>query len=145
MVGEFAKTFNNASNKLGTLQNAGRFLEDLNVIFHSKDQAVVRLNYRNPNNSNTSFYADFNFKYVPDDHAQTLSFEYIGSTSILDNNAGGNANVIKEYVQEMLDYFDGNTFTMGWSDGGVYPTEYAKLIRVDNSENYLYGLLKNNY
>src|SRR5690606_30537132 len=34
----FATSFQNASDKLGTLGNAGRFLEDLNVIFHSKDE-----------------------------------------------------------------------------------------------------------
>lgn len=141
----FATSFQNASDKLGTLGNAGRFLEDLNVIFHSKDEMVLRLKYRNPSNPSSFYNADFSFRYVVDESTKTLKFEYRDVTTVLNSTAGGNAGVIKQYVEEILDYFDNKSFEMGWADDGFYPTEYAKLIRKDNEQNYLFGLLKNDY
>ncbi len=142
---KFKDSFQTASSSLATLGNAGRYLEDVNVIYYQQGKMMLRLKYRNPSNPTSVFNADFRFDYTEDSTTKRSTFTYVGTSTDLNSTAGGNANTIRTYVADLLNYFDGKTFHYSWSDGGAYPTDYAKMIREDDATNYIYGLLRNTY
>ena len=141
----FKETFEKASTSLGTYGNVGRYLEDVNVIYYSKNNMMLRLKYKNPNSPNSIYNADFKFNYVENANTKKTTFAFVGTSTDLNSTAGGNANAVLPYLREMINYFDGKTFHFSWSNDGIYPTPYAKMRRDDNPENYMYGLLKNSY
>lgn len=141
----FKDIFDQASSSLGTMGNVGRYLEDVNLIYYKEATVMMRLKYKNPTNPTANFNADFKFDVVEDPITKKVLFRYVGTSTDLNATMGGNGNSILPYVKELINYYDGHTFQFNWSNDGVYPTSYAKMLRDDNSANYMYALLKNTY
>lgn len=138
----FKQTFQDASTKLGTLGNAGRFLEDFNLHFYKNGKAMLRLKYRNPSNLTSFFNADFDFEYTESVTDETITLKFLGTSRELNETAGGNANTILSYVMDLIEYLDGQTFEFKWLNNSAYPTDYILINKKGQSENFIYGLLK---
>ncbi|MFD2033669.1 putative zinc-binding metallopeptidase [Belliella marina] len=142
--GLFMGVFQTANETLGTLGNAGRFIESVDFTFVDAGSLLVSIAYKNPNNLASTFYADFGFDYHVDGDG-VADFTYTGppEEAVTRNN---NARVIESYVMALMDYLGENNFKIDWKDGRPQigtTDQFGKFTVEGDDENYFFGLLGN--
>jgi substrate import-associated zinc metallohydrolase lipoprotein len=139
----FLDAYKAGSLQLGTLGNAGRFIEFLTFYFDAPDKLRLRIQYRNPSNLTSVFNADFAYDMsISNDGVVTLTYVGPPAEAVTVNN---NARTIEPYVTSLTQGYLQGQFQLDWP-GGVpasSPPVLGGFYRVGNADDYFFGELGN--
>ncbi|MDQ7948717.1 MAG: DUF4302 domain-containing protein [Pedobacter sp.] len=132
---DFLAKYNAANTSLGTLGNAGRYIEYITILFNSNNTVTFQIRYRNPSSPTSFFLADFIYNMNLDNTTGIAKFTLAATPA-------GNAATIRTYVTALTDYFANNRFKIAYiSAAAPSGSKVGGFLSQDNPASFFYGTL----
>jgi len=142
MLNESFKTVAQAASaQLGTLGNAGRYIELFTLNFDQAGRVRLRITYRNPSSPTSIYNADFLYELTVADDIYTLVYQGPPAESVTENN---NARTIQNYVTTLTRDFLEGQFRLAWPEEAPpvgEPPYYGGFYKVTDPTVYFLGAL----
>lgn len=126
---DFKEVFAAAKAGLALVGNAGRILDNFNILYPAANQMVLRLNYRN--SAGSPLVANFTYNVTSDAN---------GNISLALASTDGNAGVIASGVTSLTNYLTQNKFTYKWFYSPNYASEYIGLFKTADPTSFFFGV-----
>ncbi|HWW38126.1 putative zinc-binding metallopeptidase [Pedobacter sp.] len=126
---DFKEVFAAAKTGLALVGNAGRILDNFNILYPAANQMVLRLNYRN--SAGSPLVANFTYNVTSDAS---------GNISLALASTDGNAGVIASGVNSLTNYLTQNKFTYKWFYSSNYASEYIGLFKTADPTSFFFGV-----
>jgi hypothetical protein len=133
---DFLAKYNTANASLGTLGNAGRYIEYITILFNANNTVTFQIRYRNPSSPTSFFLADFIYNMTLDNATGIAKFTSAATPA-------GNAATIRTYVTALIDYFAANRFKIAYISAAATPagSKVGGFLSQDNTASFFYGVL----
>jgi hypothetical protein len=132
---DFLAKYNTANASLGTLGNAGRYIEYITIIFNPNGTVTFQIRYRNPSSPTSVFNADFIYNMNLNATTGVAKFTLAAAPA-------GNAATVNTYVTALTTYFANNNFKIGYiAAAGPSGANFGGFLSQDNTASFFYGVL----
>ncbi|WP_159451679.1 DUF4302 domain-containing protein [Pedobacter africanus] len=132
---DFKAKYNTANASLGTLGNAGRYIEYITLLFNPNGTVTFQIRYRNPSSPTSFFNADFIYNMALDANTGIARFTLAATPT-------GNASTIRTYVTALTDYFSGSNFKIAYiAAGAPAGATVGGFLNQTNTASFFYGVL----
>jgi hypothetical protein len=132
---DFMAKYNTANASLGTLGNAGRYIEYITLLFNPNGTVTFQIRYRNPSSPTSFFNADFIYNMALDANTGIAKFTLAATPA-------GNASTIRTYVTALTDYFAGANFKIAYiAAGAPAGATVGGFLNQSNPASFFYGVL----
>jgi hypothetical protein len=131
----FKTAYNTSNTSLGTLGNAGRYIEYITIFFNANSTINFQIRYRNPSNPTSFFNADFNYTMNLNSTTGVATFTQLGTPS-------GNAATIATYVVALRNYIANNSFKIAYiSAAAPAGAKVGGFLSQNDPASFFYGTL----
>ncbi|WP_187774883.1 DUF4302 domain-containing protein [Pedobacter sp. BS3] len=133
---DFMTKYNTANASLGTYQNnAGRYIEYINILFNADGTVTFEIRYKNPASPSSYYLADFIYNMTLNTTTGIARFTLAAAPT-------GNANTIKSYVTALTDYFANNDFKIVYiSAAAPAGSTVGGFLSQNDPSSFFYGIL----
>lgn len=133
---KFLTAYNTANSAMLAAPTA-QYIDNISLIFTTANRMTLRVNYLNPSVAvGAGSNADFNYTITNVNGVITLTY-----TNPQPTNA--NARAIEASIPTLLNYFNGQSFTVRWVDDIVPQSKsiFGGLVKTTDATSYLFGTL----
>lgn len=132
---DFLVKYNTANTSLGTLGNAGRYIEYITILFNANGTVTFQIRYRNPSNPASFFLADFIYNMNLNPTTGVAKFTLAATPA-------GNASTIRTYVTALTDYFANNEFKITYiAAAAPAGSTVGGFLNQTTPSSFFYGVL----